>query len=445
MTDIQAIQWSQDAERLVLAALLTFPEDTVPEVSGILDRADFFVDRHRVLFDAILAVYDAKNACDPLLVREHLERANLLEAAGGRALIDDLAGVMAPPSSTAYHAEIVKERSIIRRIREVAIELERRTSTQIEDPKTLIDEAESMIYAIGARTVQGEAVSVDELCQRAMERMAMPEDQLKSASILTQYADIDKILGGFKPGQLIVVAGRPGMGKTTFAMNCVDRMTAAGFGALFYSLEMTDDELFTNMLCCIAQIPRECIETRRMTEDQARRYDRACESIYDRSLWFDHNAPLTSMTLRSKARRHAGKNRVDVVLVDYLQLMSASGKSENRQQEIATISRGLKTLARELNVVVVAMSQLNRAVESRDDKRPKMSDLRESGAIEQDADVVLLLHREDYYNRTAENEGLADVIIAKHRNGDTGTVRLRYRKEVMRFESYTPATEPFYG
>ncbi len=250
------------------------------------------------------------------------------------------------------------------------------------------------------------------------------------------------MMGGYQPGDLVIVAARPSMGKTTFALNCAERVAANGNGVAIFSLEMGAANVISNMLCCKAQVDGTAVRRGRLTDDQYSRLQQHAAVLYESPIYVDDSAGLTPTALRAKCRRLKQKHDIKMVIIDYLQLMTLGSRAESRQQEISTISRQLKGLARELSVPVVALSQLNRDVEGREDHKPRMSDLRESGAIEQDADVIMLLHREEYFAPTEENKGLAQVIIAKQRNGPVGDVTLRFFNNFMRFENFQRRSEP---
>ena len=260
--------------------------------------------------------------------------------------------------------------------------------------------------------------------------------------LATDYYYFDDMTGGLQPGELIIIAARPSMGKTTFALNLTERVSNHGAGIAFFSLEMSNQQVIQNMLCNRSQIDGSAMRKGRITDQQYKRLQEEAAKLYETPIFVDDTPGISITQLRAKARRLKQKHGISMICVDYLQLMTGGGRFESRQQEISAISRGLKSIARELSVPVIALSQLNRDVENRDDHRPRMSDLRESGAIEQDADVIILLHRDDYFKPTEENAGLAQVIIAKQRNGPVGEVTLRFFREYMRFENFTRRAEP---
>jgi replicative DNA helicase len=313
------------------------------------------------------------------------------------------------------------------------------------EPRELLEDAERRIFQIARDGQASEAKTIDQILAETFDRIDHLRDREgRLTGLATHYYDFDDITGGLHPGELLILAARPSMGKTSLALNLVERVARDGNGVVFFSLEMSAQQVIQNMLCSRAQIHGMALRKGRITNDQYQRLHQEAEALYEAPIFVDDSPGLSIVQARAKCRRIKQRNpeKVKLIVVDYLQLMTAGQRVESRQQEIAIISRGLKAIARELAVPVIALSQLNRDVENRDDHRPRMSDLRESGAIEQDADVVMLLHRDDYYKRTEENAGLAQVIIAKQRNGPTGEIQLRFFPEFMRFENFTRRSEP---
>jgi replicative DNA helicase len=330
-----------------------------------------------------------------------------------------------------------------RRLLETCLDVARRCYENEAAAKDLLDDAERQIFEIARLDKGGEASSISDILQQTFEKIdKLRERSSRLTGLGTDYYDLDDMMGGLQQGELIIIAARPSMGKTSFALNLTERVAAQKHGIAFFSLEMSSQQIIQNMLCCRAQIDGQAMRKGRITDQQYRRLQEEAERLYEVPIFVDDAAGLSITQLRAKCRRLKQKHDIQLVVVDYLQLMTAGGKVESRQQEISTISRGLKGLAREIKVPVIALSQLNRDVENRDDHRPRMSDLRESGAIEQDADVIILLHRDEYYKPTEENAGLAQIIIAKQRNGPTGDVTLRFFRDFMRFENFTRRAEP---
>jgi replicative DNA helicase len=346
-------------------------------------------------------------------------------------------------AGVVYHAEIVREKAIARKLLETCLDVARRAYDNEAEAKELLDEAERQIFEISRMDKTGDAVSIADVLQSTFERIdRLREREGRLTGLDTDYYDLNDMTGGLQPGELIIIAARPSMGKTTFALNLTERVASKGEAIAFFSLEMSNQQVIQNMLCCRSQIDGGALRKGRITDQQYKRLQEEAARLYETPIFVDDTPGISITQLRAKCRRLKQKHKINLVVVDYLQLMTGGGRFESRQQEISAISRGLKAIARELSLPVIALSQLNRDVENRDDHRPRMSDLRESGAIEQDADVIILLHRDDYYKPTEQNAGLAQIIIAKQRNGPTGEVVLRFFREFMRFENYTRKAEP---
>jgi len=440
--DRRGVPSNVEAERAVLGALLLHP-DAVGEVSQVLRANDFYQPPHRLIFEAILETFDDRAVSDVIVVEETLLKRGRLDEAGGRDALLDLAGTVLSAAGVQYHAEIVREKAIQRQLLETCLDISRLAYESGTDARELLDEAEQRIFEIARVSMATEVRGIADILQDTFTRIELlRRREGRITGVTTGYGDLDEVTSGLQPGELIVVAGRPSMGKTSFALNISERATGQKCGVALFSLEMSNQQVIQNMLCARAQIDGQALRKGRITDLQMRRLQDEAAGLYEAPLFVDDSPGLTISGLRAKCRRLKQQHDIGMIVLDYLQLMSVGGRTESRQQEIAKISRSLKSLARELKVPVVALSQLNRDVENRDDHRPRMSDLRESGAIEQDADVVMLLHRAEYYKRTDENAGLAQVIIAKQRNGPTGEVTLRFFREYMRFENYTRRAEP---
>lgn len=430
-----------EAERAVLGALMLYA-DAVGDVNDVLAPEDFYVPKHQLVYRAILEAYDQAAQADPIAVEDRLQRQGKLEEAGGLDYLLDLAQSVVSAAGVVYHANLVREKAILRRLLETCTEIAREAYDGGGSARDLLDDAERRIFEIARVGAAGETHSITELLVQTFARI----DNLRSregrlTGLATGYPDLDDMTAGLQPGELVVIAGRPSMGKTSFALNLVERIAGQGHGVAFFSLEMSSQQIIQNLLCCRAQIDGQAMRKGRITDAQYRRLQDEASELYEAPIYVDDSPDASPITVRAKCRRLKQRHDIKMVVIDYLQLMSLGGRVETRQQEIATISRTLKAIARELKVPVIALSQLNRDAE-RDNREPRMSDLRESGAIEQDADVIMLLHREDYYRPTDENRGLAQVILAKQRNGPTGRVTFRFFREFMRFESFVREPEP---
>src|SRR5262245_30404060 len=442
-SEARGVPQNLEAERSVLGALLLHA-DAVCDVQ-FLRPEDFYLPKHHIFYHSILTAFNTRQVTDPIVVAEELHRQNMLTEVGGREQLLDLLEAVVSAAGVVYHAEIVREKAVQRRLLETCLDVARRCYENQGDAKELLDEAERQIFEIARMDKTGDASSITDILQQAFERLdKLRERGARLTGLGTDYYDLDDMTGGMQPGELVVLAARPSMGKTSLALNLTERVAGGKHAVAFFSLEMSSQQVIQNMLCCRAQIDGQAMRKGRITDQQYRRLQEEAERLYEAPIFVDDSPGLTITQLRAKCRRLKQKHDVKMVVLDYLQLMAAGGRIENRQQEISTISRGLKGIARELNVPVIALSQLNRDVENRDDHRPRMSDLRESGAIEQDADVIVLLHREEYYKPTEANAGLAQLIIAKQRNGPTGDVTLRFFREYMRFENYTRRAEPMH-
>ena len=439
--DGRGVPQNLEAERSVLGALLLHP-DTVHEVN-YLKPEDFYLPRHQMIYRSILETFDRGAQTDPISVEEDLSRKGQLAEAGGRESLLDLVESVVSAAAVAYHAEIVRDRAIQRQLLETCLDISRLAYENSGEAQELLDDAERRIFEIARLGKQASAISITDILHQTFERIdRLREAQGRLTGLATGFVDLDDITAGLQNGELIIIAARPSMGKTSLAINFCERVASAGKPVVLFSLEMSSQQVIQNMLCCRAQIDSQALRRGRITDQQYRRLQEQAESLYEADMFVDDTPGLTISGLRTRCRRLKQKENISLVVLDYLQLMSGGSKVESRQQEIANISRGLKGLARELDIPVVALSQLNREVESRDNHRPRMSDLRESGAIEQDADVIMLLHREEYYNPSEENAGLAQIIVAKQRNGPTGDVTLRFFREYMRFENFQRRSEP---
>jgi len=431
-----------DAEMSVLSAML-INQEAVAEIVLRLSIDDFYKAAHAAIFEVVQELYDEHIEIDHVTLAEHLERKGQLEKVGGKAYLFMLADYVPSAASASYHAEIVRQKSIQRHLIDAAGDICERAYAGVESPIELLDDAEKKIFEIARKGTSGDPVPMGEIVHRTFEKI----EHLRSrdgelTGVPSGFVDLDDYTAGMQPGELLILAARPSMGKTSFAMNCMERSAAAGYGVAFFSCEMTKENIVQNLLCCRAQVDAHKLRRGRISDIDLQRLNDVAGELYEKSIFIDDTAGLTITALRTKARRLKQKHDISIVLIDYLQLLSGGARMESRQQEISLISRSLKALAKELEIPVVALSQLNRGVEQRDTHRPRMSDLRESGAIEQDADVIMMLHREDYYNPTEENMGLAEIILAKQRNGPTGTVKLRFFREFMRFESFAREPEP---
>ncbi|MFN0207541.1 MAG: replicative DNA helicase [Planctomycetota bacterium] len=439
-----------DAEAAVLGSILVDPHDreTVHDVFEILSPDDFDDKRHERIFRGIRTVWDQGYAVDFVTVGDELDRSDNLRLAGGREYLQTLTDRVPTSTNLLRHSQIVRDYSVLRQLNLVGNEI---TELSKNPPPTedqggvrgLLDIAESKIFEIANREQSGTMRAMKDQLTPAMERIMKIRDRsARHTGIETGFFDLDDLTTGFQPGQLVIVAGRPGMGKTAFALNvavnaATSYLNPSGgrpkIGVALFSMEMGSDELTNRILCSDAGVDSHALRTGRLPTEQLSYLSDAAGRLSQANVWIDDSATQTPFTIRARARRLKARGELNLVIVDYLQLITAPGH-ENRVQEISSISRSLKSLARELRVPVIALSQLNRSTE-KEERRPRMADLRESGSIEQDADVVLLLYREEVYKRTEDNAGKAELIIAKQRNGPTDTVMLAFDSASTRFRN----------
>ncbi len=428
-----------EAEMAVLGSILLDGE-VMGGVAPLLKVDDFYRGAHRRLYEVMQGLYDRGEPLDAILVFRECERLGALDETGGRDYIAELAACVMSPAHGEHYATIVREKAIARSLIAATNEIQQAAYAEEGRGDELQERAEAAIFELGNKRDLGKAQSVATLLHEAFDEMQHQTGTV--GGVRTGFYQLDSMTSGLRPGELIIVAGRPSMGKSTFALNMA--MNAAVQDAkrvAVFSLEMTAQNIVRNMLCAQARFEAQKMRRdggRFLSGEDQRRLAEAAGPLFEAPIFIDDTPSLTPTTLRAKCRRLKAKHGLDLVLVDYLQLMEAMGTTRNvesRQQEISYISRSLKGLARELEVPVVALSQLNREVEKRDKARPKLSDLRESGAIEQDADVICLLYRSWYYTRDESELRSAEIIVAKQRNGPTGSVALHFFAECMRFDN----------
>ena len=436
-----------EAEQAVLGAML-IDKEAIAKATEVLSADDFYREAHRVIFSAMLELYNKNEAVDMVTVTEILKRDNKLEDIGGIAYITSLANVVLTAANVKYHAEIVAEKSVLRQLVRVSTEIAAMGYEANEDVGTLLDTAESRILEISNRKKKNDFTAINDILMDSVQSI---ESLLQNKGGLTGlpagFADLDKLTSGLHPSDFIILAARPSMGKTALALNIVQNVALRAHKVIggeprsvaFFSLEMSKEQLVNRMLCAEAGIDSQRLRVGEMRDEDWTHLWDACDTMSRAKIYIDDTAGITAMDMRSRARRLKAEHGLDLIVVDYLQLMQGSGKRNNsgdRQQEVSEISRSLKALARELDVPVLALSQLSRSVESRQVKRPMLSDLRESGSLEQDADIVAFLYREDYYNPETENKH-TELIIAKHRNGPVDTVNLFFQKQFTKFVGFT--------
>jgi replicative DNA helicase len=422
-----------EAEESLLGAML-LSRDAIAVAIERCSAADFYKPSHAQIYGAITALYGQGEPADAVTVAEELRRAGVLEEIGGAAMLGSLQSNTPAISSAGRYARIVEENSLLRRLIGVAQEIAEIGYGLPDDVTMAIDQAEAMVFDVAQRRSADSIVSLHDLLGRSLDRLEELYDRGETITgVPTGYTDLDEHLSGLQPSNLVVVGGRPSMGKTAFALGLAANAAMLGTPVLFFSLEMSHLEVAQRVLCAEARVDATRMRNGRLLEADWPKISSAIGRIGGAPLHIDDNPNATVMDIRAKARRMRARDGLGLVVVDYLQLMSGRMNAENRQVEISEISRGLKILARELEIPVVALSQLSRGLESRSDKRPMLADLRESGAIEQDADVVMFIYRDEIYNPESPDRGAAEIHIAKHRNGPTGAVQLAFVTNYARF------------
>jgi replicative DNA helicase len=440
--------YSAEAEVSVLGGML-IDGDALARAIEIIDDSMFYPEKHRRLYRALVRVWERGDVIDPVTLADELKNSGDFEMVGGMQYLATLMDAVPTAANIEYHARIVREKAVLRRLIEAATGIIQDTYANQGDVEELLDQAESKIFQIAQTHDRKGFVWIKELLWPAMEQIElMSQNSSAITGVPTGFADLDEMTAGFQKGDLIIVAARPSMGKTAFTLNIAQHAAISAKKAVaFFSLEMSKESLVQRMLTSEARVDAGRVRTGRLRDDDYPRLGVAAGLLNTAPIYVDDTAGISILEMRAKARRlKSDRPDLAMIVVDYLQLMTGNGKTENRQQEVSEISRGLKALAKELELPVVALSQLSRAVESRPDKRPMMSDLRESGAIEQDADVIMFLYRPEYYMGPVDKEGnsiegRAEVIIGKQRNGATGTVNLMFMKEFTRFESFSPRSD----
>ena len=431
-----------EAEQSVLGAILIH-NDAFNVAAEVIDAVDFFRDGHRRVFDKMVDLNERGQAIDLVTLKDELARSGDLDDAGGAAYIASLADGVPRSTNVEHYARIVKEKATLRSLIRSADRILTMAYQGEEESDTVLDRAEQEIFSIAEGRIHTGFVALSDLVQGSFTAIEkLQEHKGLVTGVPSGFVDIDNITSGFQPADLIIIAARPSMGKTSFVLNVAQHVgikTDRTVG--FFSLEMSKEQLFMRMLTAEGEVDSHRFRGGFLSERDYGRLSTALGRLSDARVFIDDTAGLGVLEMRAKARRLKAEHGLDLLVVDYLQLMQGRGRFENRTQELAAISRALKGLAKELNIPVLALSQLSRAPESRSDHRPQLSDLRESGALEQDADVVMFIFRQEQYDPTPENENLAEVIVGKQRNGPTGTVKLAFLKQYTRFANLSPAQE----
>ncbi|WP_059171630.1 replicative DNA helicase [Bacillus sp. FJAT-27445] len=424
-----------EAEQAVLGAIFLEPA-SLTLATEILIPEDFYRASHQKIFNMMLKLNDEGKAVDLVTVTEELAAAKLLEDMGGVSYLSELAGSVPTAANIEYYAKIVEEKSLLRRLIRTATSIAQDGYSREDEVESLLSEAEKSIMEVAQRKNAGAFHNIKDVLVRTYDNIeSMHNRKGDITGIETGFRELDRMTAGFQRNDLIIVGARPSVGKTAFALNIAQNVgVKTGENVAIFSLEMGAEQLVMRMLCAEGNIDAQRLRTGSLTDDDWGKLTMAMGSLSRAGIFIDDTPGVRVGDIRAKCRRLKQEHGLGMIMIDYLQLILGSGRSgENRQQEVSEISRSLKQLARELQVPVIALSQLSRGVEQRQDKRPMMSDIRESGSIEQDADIVAFLYRDDYYDKESENKNIIEIIIAKQRNGPTGTVQLAFVKEYNKF------------
>jgi replicative DNA helicase len=437
-----------EAEASLLGAIL-IDADAIVKIADTINADDFYEERHRRIYEAIQYLYEKHSPIDVLTLSDQLKGTGFLDMVGGAAYLTELTNFVPTAAHVEQYAEIVAQKALRRRLIKASQDIVGLGYDESQGLQQLIEEAESRLFEVSQRHIKQDITSLETILAESFDRLdELHKDKGKIRGVPTGFKDMDNILAGLQRSDLFILAARPSMGKTALALNLAHNVAiSAGLPVLVFSLEMSKEQLVDRMLSMESGVDAWALRTGNLTDSDFEKIGQAMGTLSEAQIYIDDTPGITVSDLRTKARREAHQRELGLVIVDYLQLMSGGsrfGGEGNRVQEISEISRGLKGIARELNVPLIALSQLSRSVESRSPQIPQLADLRESGSIEQDADVVAFIYREDYYNPETDRRNITDIFIKKHRNGPTGGVELYFDKEKQRFRSLdTKHSTPF--
>lgn len=425
---------NEEAERSALGAAM-LSKDALLDVAEEVRPEDFYNESHREIFDAIMKLYHDNVAADLLTVSEELSRRKALDMVGGRAYLAMLTADVPSTANAGEYAKIVAEKAVVRKLIEAAEDIEAKGYEEKTDAKELLDEAEGDIFRIAQRRQKKDYVKIQDVL---LKNVKLIDEAVKNkgsvTGLPTGFKKLDEVTSGLQPSDLIIIAARPAMGKTAFALNIAQQSAVkAGASVLIFSLEMSQEQLGQRLISMEARVEADKIKKGNLDINDWKNINYALNELNKTKIVIDDTPGISVMEMRNKCRRLKAEQGLDLIVVDYLQLMTFDGRAESRQQEIAALSRNLKLLAREMNCPVIVLSQLSRKPEERQDKRPLLSDLRESGSIEQDADIVIFLYRDDYYNDNSEKPGVCEVNIAKHRSGELAKIDLTWVAKITKF------------
>lgn len=426
-----------EAEQAVLASVV-IDTKVIDELIGFLSEDDFYAPAHKFIFRAIQSLHFGGKAVDLITLISRLKDEETLDAAGGLEYISDLVQIIPNSANVAVYAKNIHEKSLLRRMISTGAEISELGYNHIEPTDDLIDKAQILAFELGSDGRRDDAVHVEKVLKENFDNLerlyALDENEKFVSGVTSGFSDLDKITNGFQKSDLIIVAGRPGMGKTSFGLNVLMNAASVGHRCIFFSLEMSSQQLVNRLVSCEAEINSSALRTGSLNQDQWKGLADISARISKMHIYLDDTPQITVNQIRAKCRRLAAKGKLDMVFVDYLQIMGYNKAIQVREQQISEISRSLKTLAKEFNIPVMAFAQVNRSVDSRgDNRRPFLSDLRESGAIEQDADIIMFLYRDCVYNPNSILKDTAELIIAKHRNGETASIPLSFDANFTRF------------
>lgn len=431
---------NEEAEQAVLGAMMLSGE-AIAQVADLgLKAEDFYRRAHRSIFESLTDLYARGEPVDQVTTVEELRRKDLLDAVGGALYVQHLIELVDVPASAPHYGRIVGDHALLRRLIDAAGEILRTAYEVPEDPEGFADESEGRIYAVSRRHERDRMVPLRELVHESLESLERLHERTGLAGLPTGFKDLDELLQGLQKQNLIIIAARPAVGKSSFVTNVARNVAVeSGKTVALFSLEMSQMEIGMRLLCSEARVASDKVRANRIAAEDWGRIVDAAETLDQAPLFIVDSGNTTIVDIRAKARRLKSQHELGLIIIDYLQLMSHHQRVENRQQEVAEISRSLKLLAKELDIPVIAVSQLNRDPEKRVDRRPQLSDLRESGALEMNADVVMFIHREDLYSDDPSVKGLADVIVAKHRNGPVDKVKMTFLSHFTQFKDYSAA------
>ena len=426
------------AEKAVLGGIFLKP-DSFGDIIEIILPADFYKAAHRYIYEAMIECYNSGEGIDPIIVANKLKKQNRYDEIGGETLLFEIIDEVQTAANIVKHAKIVKEKSVLRKLGDVGTKIVEISYEGYEDVDTILDKAEGLIFKISETKESKDVISISEAMKEEFMRLEeVFHNKGVTTGISSGFINFDEKTSGFNPSDLVILAARPSMGKTAFALNlALNAAMKSDKSVLIFSLEMSSSQLLQRLLAVQSQIGLQKIRNGFLEEDEWGRIGIASGQLASSNINIADVPNVNVLEIRAMARRLKAMGKLDMIVIDYLQLIKGTGRGDNRQQEISDISRSLKGIARELNIPIIALSQLSRAPEQRADRRPMLSDLRESGAIEQDADMVVFLYRDDYYNEESEDKGITEVIIGKQRNGPVGTVKLRFFHEITKFADYT--------